>query len=366
MVLDLTKAFDTVDHELLKLKFKAMGIIGGSFEWLCSYLDNRRQAVKVNGATSDFKTLLIGIPQGSVLRPTLFNIFINDITNSCLSINFNLYADDTIISLTGNNLLDLLKEFNLKLINVSDWLKNNKLIINMEKTFSILFHTKRPQPITYNNHVLINGKKLPYVKSFKYLGITIDNTLTWNQHIYNTRLKLTRTLAIFHRLKCYLSYKSLYQAYYALFHSHLNYCLLTWGTSSKNKLKPISHLQNKVLKILNKAGELEFGSNFPGTNIPNIEQIYKLQLGMVFYDLKSNLLPLPIKNILTKIDDSPNHSYELRIINPRLPSLRTELGRGALPYKLSTDYIYFNETFSVYISRNTFKLSIKDKILNSV
>ena len=178
MFVDLKKAFDTVDHNILLEKLDYYGIRGVAKDWFWSYLDNQKQYVTLNGSNSSIKTVLTGVPQGSVLGPLLFLIYINDLCKCVKYSEVYHFADDTNMLLSRSSLETLAKWMNFDLKNLSQWLKTNKLSFNVTKTELIIFHSSSKK--TYPSlKIILDGKRLIQTNTVKYLGVLLDDHLLW-------------------------------------------------------------------------------------------------------------------------------------------------------------------------------------------
>jgi len=230
--IDLSKAFDTVDHEILLSKLQYYGIRNTSLSLLRSYLSNRIQYVEIDSYRSSFRKINTGVPQGSVLGPLLFIIYINDIHFSSNLFNFVTYADDTTLfaslnAVTSNDSNPTEAVLNSELQSVCKWLNMNKLSLNISKTKCMIF--QKSKKIQFKPNLKILDKCIEYVDNFNFLGIVIDNRLNWKYHIENVTRKISKAICILSRLKHYLPRSCLKTIYDSLVNSHLNYGLLCWG-----------------------------------------------------------------------------------------------------------------------------------------
>ena len=242
--MDLRKAFDTVNHDILIKKLESYGIRGNILNWLKSYLSNRTQYVHYNGYDSDKKTVTHGVPQGSILGPLLFILYINDFSRSSDLLLSILFADDTSVFMEGTNydkVIDIVNK-ELELINI--WLIANKLTVNIKKTHYMMFHRTR---IKYNiRDITINGKNVAYTKNTKFLGVIIDNKLTWSDHIIYIKNKISKSIGIILKTRNFLTKNTLRNLYYTFVYPYLIYCVEIWGNTNDIHLDPLIKIQKKV------------------------------------------------------------------------------------------------------------------------
>ena len=251
--LDLKKAFDTVDHKILLQKMEHYGFRGISNHWFKNYLTGRTQFVNIDGLNSSSRELLCGVPQGSVLGPLLFLIFINDLPNSCKFFSL-LFADDTTFQLSSNNLNTLFSEANIELKKAADWFQSNKLTLNISKTKYILFREKKMQVNFENLNLKIGHEKIERIgnecktKFFKFVGHHLDEHLTWDSQINHVSGKLASANYAIARIKNFLPRHVRMTLYNSLFRSHMEFGVLAWGGVRPAKLKKITNLQKKCIR----------------------------------------------------------------------------------------------------------------------
>ena len=247
--IDLQKAFDTVNHDILLKKLEHYGIRGTALSWFQSYLSNRKQFVSINGHSSSLTNIACGVPQGSVLGPLLFLIYINDLPNSSQFLSFFLFADDTNIYCDSDNLQLLTKKINRELKNVKLWLDSNKLALNIEKTKFVLFHSLRRKLSEFTN-LKIGKQFIQRTKYVKFLGVLMDEHLTWKYHTTELCKKLSKTVGIFFKVRHYAPLPTLVSLYNSLFLSFLNYGISDWGMTYESYLNPLFILQKKILRCI--------------------------------------------------------------------------------------------------------------------
>ena len=179
--LDIKKCFDSIDHNILLTKLQRYGIKGNELSWFRSYLHNRSQIVINNGKKSDKCFVNIGVPQGTILGPVLFLLYVNDLSNSVINANINIYADDVVIYCSSESLPDLSINLQNNINSVYDWYTNNKLILSVDKCSTMVISNKISSTIE-NFTLYLGTTPLSHVHEMKYLGLTIDDHLKWNSH----------------------------------------------------------------------------------------------------------------------------------------------------------------------------------------
>ena len=247
--IDLQKAFDTVNHRILLSKLEHYGIRGCALEWFRSYLSDRKQYVSVNGSNSNLLSITCGVPQDSVLGPLLFLIYINDLPNVSKKLTFYLFADDTNIYYESKDLFNLIKIVNKELRLVKKWLDANKLSLNIDKTNYIIFHSSAVS-VPSGSDIKIGKKHIKRVKFVKFLGLLLDEHLSWKYHLSELSKKLARTCGMFFKIRNLLPLDVLFCLHNALFLPFLQYGLIVWGQTYASYIDPIFKLQKKAVRAI--------------------------------------------------------------------------------------------------------------------
>ena len=247
LFLDFSKAFDTVDHDIMLCKLSYYGIRGNALKWFESYLRGRQQYVTYNGVSSMKNTISCGVPQGSILGPLLFLLYINDLSAACKFSSPILFADDTNLFFSGTNMEIMEKEINEELIHISLWLKINKLSLNVKKTHYMVFIKSK---IIHDLNIKINNESIDEIEKTKFLGVIIDNKLNWKEHIAYIAGKLSRGIGMIIKARHYLNKDALLSLYNGFIYPYLTYCNQVWGATFTTNLKRLEILQNKIVRII--------------------------------------------------------------------------------------------------------------------
>ena len=286
--LDFSKAFDTVDHKILLSKLYHYGIRGLALDWFKSYLTDRKQFVSFNGSLSKEDIIKCGVPQGSILGPLLFLLYINDMVNASVIPFALLFADDTSVFVSGKNLCSLIEIMNNELGKLAEWMCINKLSLNVKKTKFMLF-TIRNVPIS--DTLYINGETIERVDNFKFLGVLIDAKLTWNDHVQFIKKKISKGLGIMYKAKKVLMPSTLLTLYYSFIYPYMLYCIEVWGTASVESLKSIYKLQKRAMRMIKSVPmRTESAPLFFSLKVLNIFKIYMFRLGMFMFKFNTDNL----------------------------------------------------------------------------
>ena len=259
--LDFSKAFDTVNHDIMLRKLDRLGFRGNTNDYFRSYLCDRRMYVSVNGCDSETTTMNIGLPQGSVSAPWLFSLYINDMHRTSRKLKFIHYADDTTVYMSGNNLKRLCEEVCEELRLIDDWLKSNRLSLNINKTYCMI-HTHSNYDLN-DRDVRIRNTPITFVKSAKFLGITIDDRLNYNEHVTQLTKRLSRCKGILYKLSYSIPPTILRQLYFAIFYSVMIYGIAIWGGGNITNLNMVSRINRTAVNTF--INELPFSIPQPLT-----------------------------------------------------------------------------------------------------
>ncbi|MBY0379860.1 MAG: reverse transcriptase family protein, partial [Burkholderiales bacterium] len=319
---DLKKAFDTCNHSILLSKLYSIGVRGADLKWFESYLSNRQQFVTINDTDSLLLDILNGVPQGSILGPLLFLIYINDLPNCSLLFSF-LFADDTALTASADSLHDLYSFVNTEFQKLCNYFRLNKLSLHPEKTKYLLI-TNQQTPIAnldlfINNnnpnendpsriHLLSKVTSSDKIPAIKYLGVYFDPNLNFKYHISQISKKLSNALFSLRRAKNLLPANSLKTLYYSLFHCHLVYAIEIWSSAPQSSLSHLFTKQKAAIRIItNSAYNAHTEPLFKSLSILPLTSLILVSNLKFFHSYVYNYLPSSFTNTwLTTIEQRQN------------------------------------------------------------
>lgn len=323
--LDLKKAFDTVDHSILLRKLDHYGFRGVSNSWLRNYLTGRFQYVHINGTNSERREIKFGVPQGSVLGPLLFLIFINDLANASSLLAF-LFADDTTLLLSSNDVTNLFLLANEQLKKISLWFHSNRLTLNITKTRYAVFRSKNMH-LPCNLALSIGNEKISRIgvdgseQCFKFVGHIIDEHLSWTYHIRHVQNKISSGNYLLARAKNLLPRNILLNIYNCLVRPHLEYGILSWGGVGISKLKGLLTTQKKAIRnVAGKPSNSHTNPLFTMLNSLKFKDLFTLNSAIFMYKFKNNILPRSFQNMFTPCN-APNRTNSFKVIKSRISFL---------------------------------------------
>lgn len=312
LFIDLCKAFDTVCHETLLHKLYRYGLRGICYDLLKDYLYNREQYVDLNGVKSEKRNITYGVPQGTVLGPILFNIYLNSLLSLELQGEIICYADDAAIFYSSSSWFELKNKAEQDLHQIQQWFRYNKLTLNVAKTKYLTFSSYSSGIPNMGPLREANGVEIEEADHIKYLGIIIDRHLKWDLQVDNVVRKIRFMLGRFRRMAEILDFKQMKTLYHALIESHLSYGILGWGAAYDCHLNRLKIIQKSFLKIiLRKSRTYSSEWTYKEAEVMDLAQLYAFKTLM---DNHKN------KNDITH----STHTYPTRIKGTRPTTIRAE------------------------------------------
>ena len=357
VLLDLKKAFDTVNHEILLRKFERYGFGNKALDLLSNYLTNRTQRCQLNGMLSDQRGITCGIPQGSILGPLLFIIYINDLPNCLKHTTPRMFAYDTSLTAVGKTLNEAEEIANKDLKNIKVWLSSNKLSLNIAKTEYILIGSRsKINSMDVQPTVKIDTCPIKRVKSAKVLGVEIDENLNWEKHIEYIASKVSSGIGALKKLKEFVDRDTLVLVYNALIQPHFDYCCEVWDELGKGLGERLQKLQNRAARVVmnfkNEHGQSILARTALGWT--SLEERRALMKAKLMYKTVNQLAPQRLCNIFQS--SNTVNSYNLRGSSTGLfiPRSRTEFFKKSFSYSGAKLWNRIPENILNSISYNSF------------
>ena len=361
--LDFSKAFDTVDHDILFQKLEFYGIRGLPLNWFKSYLSKREQFVEYNGATSTRERIVCGVPQGSILGPLLFLLYINDLSNASNKVFSLLFADDSNMFLSGKNPDNLVNDMCIEMSYVVDWLKLNKLSLNLKKTHFMLFKRPKCKPII-TNKLIIDGVKIDQVDHTKFLGVMIDECLDFKKQIRYTKGKIARGVGILRKCKPFVDNRIMKTLYSTFIYPYFTYCIEIWGNSVKGYYDDLITSQNRAMRLIVGAKRRTRTTPiYQQLRLMKFYDIYVYCVGLLMYKYYHNVLPSVLDQMFTlKITI---HNINTRQKNDLFPPLiKKNPFFSSVRRTGVVIFNYFKKSIDFCVSSSLYKLNLKKHILS--
>jgi hypothetical protein len=306
LFVDISKAFDSINHTILLDKLYHLGFRGVFHSLLSSYLSHRFQFVEINGVRSDFHTINCGVPQGSILGPLLFLLYINDISSVAEQLHFTLFADDTTILFSDPSLKHSVTVAEKYLSAVFEWFTANRLLINFKKTSFMVFGNTQLAPdctLSISNNVILRTNVC------KFLGIYIDDDLSWSGQINHICSQLSKAIGMIKVARMYMPRTVLMSMFHAFIMSHLRYGVLVWGNTFTTYIYRVKVLFNKAIRIiLNVPPVTHMLPLLCKLQLLSVDDIYFFNCCVFMYKIKNLMLPSGFCNMFTKLSDMYAHT----------------------------------------------------------
>lgn len=334
LFLDLSKAFDTVNHSILLHKLSLYGVDDNALRWFTSYLTDRKQQCYVNSKLSSQQTINCGVPQGSILGPLLFLIYINDLPHCLQHSNARMYADDTNITTSGKSLTEISYYVNKDLSNIRTWLLANKLSLNVAKTEHMFIGSDDKLSIIEDKpYAFIDGIPVRRVKCTKSLGMHIDERLSWDDHINYTSRKVSSAIGGLKQVRPFISEKTAILIYKSLILPYFDYCDIVWDHFSAHQATRLQKLQNRAARVITKHGyEVRSHDIRIKLGWKTLSERRIQHRAIMMYKALNGLAPSYIVDLFKPLSEYISYSLRSRDMNLHLPKPRTDFLKNSFMY----------------------------------
>ena len=360
--LDLAKAFDTVDHDILLHKLKFYGVKNTDLNLIRSYLSNRIQYCSVGNNVSHPGKVKCGIPQGSNLGPLLFIIYINDLPHCLEHSVARMFADDTTITVAENNLKQIEQVINLDLKNLLQWFLANKLSLSAKKTWYMLMASDpKLANICYDPNLLIGDCSIDRVSTTKSLGVYIDERLSWSDHIDHIIKKVSSSIAALRHIKPFVKRETLLTLYNSLIQPQFDYCNVVWDNPTKGLTDRLQRLQNRAARVITGASyEIRSKDILNDLNWETLAQRREKHKAILMYKITNDLTPSYLSDKFTTVEKTKNYNFRNKAFNLNIPHAKTSYLEKSLLCKGPKIWNSIPTEIRQSSSLNSFKQKIKN------
>jgi hypothetical protein len=351
---------------VLLSKLNYHGITGNEWNWFLNYLSNRQQCTVIDNIQSDLLPVTVGVPQGSILGPLLFIIFINDLPDVLVDSRVALYADDTAIMYKSKSRSDIEDVLNRELARVAEWMHVNRLTVNASTTKVMLFGSHQRLKST-DLDIRLRQEKLELVYVFKYLGMWFDPQLKWTMHIDKMSSKISQKIGIIKRLRQYIDQNTINMLYNAIVLPIIDYCCPIWASAANKLVNKIQILQNNAARITLgcKVREKHVDEIYKELKWMNVRERANYFKSILMYKCIHNLAP---EYLVNKIQNQNTHRYSTRsqsANNIATHRIRTEWGRRTFLNSGASVWNNLPNTVRNSLSIQSFKKNFKKYIISS-
>ena len=358
--MDFQKAFDTVPHDILPQKQLAVGISGDFLSWIMNYLSGRQQYVEVNGVTSETKCIRCGVPQGSLIGPRLFSVYVNDLPSAISEGEIQMFADDTTFFCTDTNIERLIDKMNIAMNEVYLWCQKHKLTIHPGKSEAMIM-MKRPLvgPI---RPIMIGTNVINVVSEAVCLGVKIDNRLTWEPQINRLCKAFSQKLSALKRMK-FLPRPVLEKIYFSTVISKITYCMSVWGNCSTAQFEKLEIIHGRAARMiynLTRSTSKEEGLSI--AKWQPLGYVYKRRIAVLMHTIYNQS-----KTDLVEFEKlSPRSENSRNLMQLKVDRFKTEVGRNSFRYRGSVLWNALPYELKQTKDQNVFRNKLKsyNKLIN--
>ena len=330
--LDLSKAFDTVNHSLLLSRLSVFGVDPAAYQWFSSYLSSRSQCVNIDSINSEYLPVVSGVPQGSVLGPLLFSIFVNNMPECIQGVNTVLFADDTTIFLAGHSAADISASLTHALKLAHSWLLDSGLRLNVAKTKCMLIHSNRRKSLS-SLSIHLDDTPIEQVRCYKFLGVKVNDTLSWEDHIQYISTKVSRGITLLRHLARFLPRRALCYYYNAYILPQFSYADSVWNTCTRAQSIKLERLQNFAARvILSRRRDSSATEMRQELGWPTLTSRRTLSTAVMTYKSISGLNP-PYLSVLFKPLSNHHVTRSSSTRGTCIPVIRNEYGRKSFAFQ---------------------------------